>query len=425
MAIRILVTGDLHVGKRSSALPLNAPEASTKFTWNTIVQYAINKHIDVILLTGDIVDHDNKFYEAIGPLQAGFKQLIHAGIDVFMVAGNHDFDVLPQIVASCNSKHIHLLGQNGEWESSYYTKNKQNIQIIGWSFTNNYISDEATGKEFNFLIDKNAITLALLHGDTFSATSRYNPINAERLKNIPHVDAWLLGHIHKKDILCERAPLIFYPGSPHALSPKEQGVHGSYVLTIENGIIEHTFLPLSPVYYQTIQVDVSEINDEAAFRNLLVQALQKEIAGIKEVHIPQHIVFDMDFIGTFSEISKLQKWSQDMNDLNLDSQCEIHIRTIAYKTSPRLDINHLANDPSYIGVLATAIKALEANEGTPFTDKLIADWKIRYKRLINSSVFLPLSIHNTEEELEEMARENILRECKVLISELNSQRNEN
>ena len=99
MAIKILATSDLHLGRKSSEVPSSEKESSTRFTWENMVEWCIHHNTDVMLLAGDIVDRDNRFFEAIGPLQAGFEKLERAGVSVFIITGNHDHDVFP-----CNGK---------------------------------------------------------------------------------------------------------------------------------------------------------------------------------------------------------------------------------------------------------------------------------------------------------------------------------
>ena len=41
MALKILATGDLHIGRKSSGVSENVEESSTKFTWNRIVDWSI------------------------------------------------------------------------------------------------------------------------------------------------------------------------------------------------------------------------------------------------------------------------------------------------------------------------------------------------------------------------------------------------
>ena len=100
MAITVLATGDIHIGKKSSSIFQDAEESATKYSWFRIVDYAIKHEVDVLALTGDVVDRDNRYFEAIGPLQTGFEKLKSAGIAVYMISGNHDFDVLSQLVDS-------------------------------------------------------------------------------------------------------------------------------------------------------------------------------------------------------------------------------------------------------------------------------------------------------------------------------------
>src|SRR5690625_6163197 len=97
-SIRILATADLHLGKSSS--DITGSHASTKFTLNKITEYCVDQKVDVLLLSGDIVDWDNRFFEAYGPLQESFDRLGRHGIKIYLVAGNHDFNVLPQIIST-------------------------------------------------------------------------------------------------------------------------------------------------------------------------------------------------------------------------------------------------------------------------------------------------------------------------------------
>jgi hypothetical protein len=50
--------------------------------WQAIVERAIQEQVDLITLSGDIVDHDNRFFEATGPLEAGLTKLAAAGIQL-------------------------------------------------------------------------------------------------------------------------------------------------------------------------------------------------------------------------------------------------------------------------------------------------------------------------------------------------------
>ena len=84
--------------------------------WEMIVDRAITETVDAVALSGDIVDQDNRFFEATGPLERGILLLASKGIHTFAVSGNHDYDVLHRLADSIGSEHFHLLGRGGQWE---------------------------------------------------------------------------------------------------------------------------------------------------------------------------------------------------------------------------------------------------------------------------------------------------------------------
>ena len=64
--MKILATADLHLGKQSSNVSRELRESSVTFTWNRIVKYAVEEQVDALLLAGDVVDRDNRFFGAPG-----------------------------------------------------------------------------------------------------------------------------------------------------------------------------------------------------------------------------------------------------------------------------------------------------------------------------------------------------------------------
>ena len=66
MTIRILCTGDLHLGRRPTRVPQTADAHvfGPTSAWQSFVLAAIERKVDAVVLTGDVVDESNKFYEA-------------------------------------------------------------------------------------------------------------------------------------------------------------------------------------------------------------------------------------------------------------------------------------------------------------------------------------------------------------------------
>lgn len=143
MALQVLVTGDIHVGLTSTRLPTTFPVEFARAVngWQAVVDSAIAHRCDLLILTGDIVDQDNKFWEAIGPLASGIHRLVEHDIRTVAVSGNHDHDVLPRLADQfAGSGAFRLLGRDGQWERySVDVAGQAVLHIDGWSFPNQYV----------------------------------------------------------------------------------------------------------------------------------------------------------------------------------------------------------------------------------------------------------------------------------------------
>lgn len=116
--ITLLCTGDLHLGRHPSRIPgeLGGKQFSRKAAWRSTVEEAIDRDVDGVLITGDVVDRENRFFEAYGPFEEGLGRLDEADIPVVAVSGNHDFDVLPQLMDGLDFEQVKFVGEDGNWE---------------------------------------------------------------------------------------------------------------------------------------------------------------------------------------------------------------------------------------------------------------------------------------------------------------------
>lgn len=261
MPIRILCAGDIHIGRRPTRLPDSAEERrhSAASIWTAIVDLAISERVDAVVLTGDVVDQENKYLEAYGPLEAGVRRLVGAGVDVLAVAGNHDFDVLPRLVRTVGGERFHLLGSGGRWERFSLVRGGSAIlQVDGWSFPRESVRASPLAA-YDLPHGASVPTLGLLHADLDQVGSRYAPVQLAELVARP-VAGWLLGHVHEPRIV-QRAgsPLVLYPGSPQPLDPGETGAHGAWILEVGEGPIRASFRPIATVRYERIPVALGRV----------------------------------------------------------------------------------------------------------------------------------------------------------------------
>ena len=424
MAIKLLATSDLHLGRKSASIPGNVPEASTRCSWERIVDYAVTHSVDALLLAGDIVDQDNRYYEATGTLQQGFDALGQAGIEVFAVGGNHDHDVLPQLLRHQSNNHIHLLGTNGRWETKTFVKNGQEIQFAGWSFPAGSVTGNPLSGFDTAPINNQLFTIGLLHGDADMAESNYAPVPLDHLIKT-NIQAWVLGHVHKAQILHRNDPLIFYPGSPQALSAKETGPHGVMQLTVDNdGEIKISHIPLSPVRYEHIELDVSHVSNRDDLRKTITGGIMDHSASLDSEPGQQgYLIFDIGLTGEHTDPVKIRAWSEDeIEDYARETAggTQLLVRKTSTNVRPAVkDLAAWANDPSPVGKLAETILAIEKGQSNSFIEELVAAWKTNAKELQQAGVYGPLHASERLENItEKQARQYILKESRQLLGTL-------
>ncbi|MFO8001922.1 MAG: DNA repair exonuclease [Marinilabilia sp.] len=428
MPIKIIATGDIHIGKKSSGVPAESDEISTKSTWNHLVEMTINENADALALTGDIVDHDNRFFEAVGPLQAGFEKLREAQVDVFIIAGNHDYDVLNQVADASGHDHVHVLGVNGKWEEQTLSKDDRQVRFVGWSFPQQHVNIDPLSQ---FNIPHSEIpTIGLLHADVDVPESQYAPVSSDVLSHQP-VDAWILGHIHKKWTIREDAPFIAYPGSPHAMSAKEQGVHGPFRITVEsknNIYIEQ--IPLSPVRYETLNIDVTGSENEEMLRKVVLDIMHHFRENNKsDLEKVRHIVLDLFMTGEHPNNQKIESWMSTIKEgfrFEYTGGVVLSVRKVLFNISPAVEnMEELARESSPAGLMAETILAIEKGQSTPLLEELLKKWKAGVDRINNTSTYGRLKNDERTIPVEDnTGKEEIKNECRRILGELLNQKSQ-
>lgn len=425
MGLQLLATADLHLGRTSSGVSGLGEKGSTRHTWQNMVDWAVEHRMDAFIIAGDIVEHDNRYFEALSALEKGLTRLGDAGIQVMMVAGNHDYDVLPQIVRQQKFDHVHLLGQRGQWTIEQVDLNGTIIQFAGWSFTTQYHSADPVADFPKADLDPNLTTIGVIHGEYEVQQSSYAPLSFHTLSGAG-ADAWVMGHIHKPEVF-HPSPLIFYPGSPHAMSAKEPGAHGPFLLNIdENSRIDHKQIPVSPVRYDLLELELTGAETKEEFRSQLHLVLEEAIqSNIEESEFLKMVVFDVDLTGYHQNLKEVDSWIEESDYQNLQREVS-GLKVIIRRTENRCkmkvgNLEVLANESSPAGMLARAILDLEKQQDSGFLKSLREKMGSAIADLNVHSTYIPLRDAEGIDQYEptgEVIDEFLLKECNRLLSEM-------
>ena len=249
-------------------------EAASREAFDNLISLAINENCRFMLLAGDIFDGDLRNFQTGLYFMDGMRRLGEAGIDVFMVLGNHD---------SAN-RFADKLALSGN--VYVFPKNKPATRILedvgvaihGRSFPRPDVSEDiareypsATNAAFNIGVLHTAC--AGSEGDH----ARYAPCTAEQLTNHGY-DYWALGHVHAHAVLAEH-PHIVYPGNLQGRHPRETGPKGAVLVNVSDGkVVELEHRALDVVRWASTTANVSGITEHQE----LLDAVRGQIATCAE-----------------------------------------------------------------------------------------------------------------------------------------------
>ncbi len=423
--MRLILTGDLHLGRSSSRISdsLNPGLLRSVSAWSRIVDLAIQKNAQIVCLSGDITDQANKFWESVGPLKEGINRLAANGILTVAVAGNHDFDVLPQLADQLSSEHFKLLGRNGKWERlEVRLTNGEALNINGWSFPDKNVSVSPL-ESYNLNHDPSIPTIGLIHGDLNAVSSNYAPLALSSLQALS--GNWLLGHIHAPDLITGSS-WILYPGSPQALDPGEPGAHGPWVVEIENGNFNQPIqYPISTVWYETLTIDISLVQEAVDLPKIIIEKTEEKVKLILKKGGPflKHISLRLNLTGNTKIVSQVNEITDELvSDFHLliDS-VHVSINKIENNTLPETNLKELAQTGTAVAVVAELLLELEKSEISEKYAELIQHTVKQLEQLDKPGYY---RIPNSKIASKENAVKYLSQSGRALLTELTGQRNE-
>lgn len=392
---RLLLSGDLHIGRSSNRVPAGVPAEAVRAAsaWERIVRLAIGERVDAVLLSGDIADEQNKFWEAIGPLEAGVRELTGNGIRTIAVAGNHDFEVLGRLADEVEGD-FQLLGRHETWERVTLTNAAGPVlHVAGWSFKSRHV-DRSPLEDYAHAADFSVPTLGLVHGDLNVAGSPYAPLEQKHLETAGP-NAWLLGHVHKPQLI-EADPWILYPGSPQALDFGETGSHGPWIADVRNGRIEPPRqVQLSTVWYELVDVDATGVVTEDDLRGEIKDRLQSRAGRItgSAGSMLEQIVVRLLIQGH----SRLAGFVTDsLQEIERDLRMTFGTVTLTVDRAmsellPEIDLEQHAGQNSALGKVATVLMELDKDEPSDEVKELLEETRVELEQVRGKSEFLGLT----------------------------------
>lgn len=374
---KILCLGDLHLGVRPSRVPdeIHRDSASVGRVWRRAVDLALREQAGLVLLSGDVVDRANRYFEAFGPLEEGLGRLADAGIDTVAVAGNHDFDVLPRLAGTVSGRRFRLLGEGGRWERFTWTgaSDRPLLHVDGWSFPARDVTEDPVSAYDLPEPADDAPVLGLVHGDLGQPGSTNAPLARSALESCRggRMAAWILGHVHKPGpVDLSRRRWALYPGSPQPLDPTETGPHGAWLVELVDGRLGAPRLePLATLRWEGLEIDLSGAEDAHGASATVAEAAREAAETLSSYGpgAPEHVLLRATLTGRTRAHGDLAELLADLGRGALRElpagDARARVVEVVDRTRPPIDLADLARGDGPPAVLAGLLMALEGEGG--------------------------------------------------------------
>ncbi len=347
--MKLLCAADLHLGRQPSRLPRHLEDLATRLTpaesWRRLVSLAVEERAAAVLLAGDVVEDEHDYFEAFADLRRGAQELADAGIGLLAVAGNHDVGVLPRLARAVPS--VRVLGEGGRWERVTVEAGGTSVNVVGWSWPDRQVTSSplrGLGDALAGLAP--APTLGLLHCDLDQAHSVYAPVSRADLRGVP-VDAWLLGHVHKPSFAADPGGRwCGYLGSAFGADPGEEGPRGAWLVTAGAGV-EARLVPLSPLLFDTVVVDVTGAEAPTDVSELVTDALEAHGEGLAAWGDgrPLAVAVRLRVVGRHRLRAEIEQHLAKEDPKELDVAYEgarYFVHDVSYEVYPPIDVAGLA-----------------------------------------------------------------------------------
>jgi len=265
--VKLLHAADLHIDSPLRGLasyegaPAQELRTASRRALENLVELARTEDVDAVLLAGDIYDGDWLDYQTGLFFARQMSALGKAGIDVYLISGNHD-------AQSSITRRLRLPGNVRVFDTAQpqtFCDERLGLAVHGQGFARREVKDNLAVRYpaplsglFNVGLLHTALTGREGHEE-------YAPCKVGELQAKGY-QYWALGHVHTREVVCED-PWIVFPGNIQGRHARETGPKGCTLVTVDDlqvTGVEHRDLDVARWEHLRVDVTGAEDLDEAA-----------------------------------------------------------------------------------------------------------------------------------------------------------------
>ncbi|MFO7714403.1 exonuclease SbcCD subunit D [Desulfosarcina sp.] len=292
--IKFIHSADIHLDSPLHRLevydgaPVDRIRQASRRAFENLVNLALGEAVDFVLIAGDLFDGTWRDYNTGLYFISQVRRLTTAGIEVFMVAGNHDAAGRMTRLLPYPEK-VHLFSHR---DAQTRTLDPLKVAIHGQSFGTGAVTDNLAAGYPEPV--PGYVNIGLLHT---SLTGReghetYAPCTLADLENRGY-DYWALGHVHQFEIVAE-TPMVVFSGCIQGRHVRESGARGCVRVNLKAGSApEVTHHPLDVIRWERLTVDIGGAQTIDQGLDRFKAALETKI----DQHDPLPVIARVDVVG--------------------------------------------------------------------------------------------------------------------------------
>jgi len=265
--VKFIHCSDLHIDspldglERYPGAPVAALRGATRQALVNLVELAVRRHADFLVIAGDIFDGDWRDMNTGLFFNSQMRVLERAGISVYLKRGNHDAasEVTRTLTLPDN---VHVFDAD---RPHTFRRDDLRVALHGRSF-----SERATPQDLAASYPDPVpgyFNIGVLHTSLagYAAHDPYAPTSLDMLRSRGY-DYWALGHVHAREVLQAEFPRIVYCGNPQGRHAGETGAKGCELVGVEAGEMHTEAVALDVVRWAVIDLSIDGFSDMAQWR---------------------------------------------------------------------------------------------------------------------------------------------------------------
>ena len=375
---RFVHAADLHLDSPFVGLQEVQPDLARELleatfaSFRGVVDLCLEAGAEFLLLAGDLFDQPQGSLKAQLYLRRELKRLADAGLETFIVYGNHD--------------HLGGRGVSLEWPPGVTIFSARQVEVAevrrrGETLARIFGLSHGGAAEAANLTQRfpaappGPFAVGLLHAnlDRNPDHDDYAPCTLADLARVSY-DYWALGHIHQPGVRKAAQPTVVYAGNPQGRHLKEPGPRGCYLVEVDGHLARPQFKATGTIRWEEVPVDLSGLEKV----DQVLAALQKIVEDRRPQPPQQGAVLRVALQGR-GAVHRELKLPGTLNDLLEETRRQgssskpwVWVETLAAATAPDFDLAALSQGQNLVAtVLARLAEARQAPAMPPEIQEML------------------------------------------------------